>query len=1216
MALRKKRNVKQVSQLEHAKKKSMWIGSSEMQNIKLHIYNTKTNLMEVKAMKFPPGLLKIIDEIVVNAMDHWVNYPRLVKNIHITFDNKTGQVSVRNDGPGIEIKKTKNIHGKEMYTVQLIAAEFLAGDNLDDDAERVTGGTNGAGLKLTNAFSDELTIDTTDEDNKLFYRQQFTERLEKIHEPEIMKLSKAPKDKRKSQTTITFTPSYEDAFHYDGGYDAKRDGKTIESLIRTRAFHAAAYARCNVYYNDDLIEISSTSSGPKSPTNRMKNFIEFVNLFYDEKEPEVWNGSMGVTHKWDVCIGPSDGKARNFSLINGIWVHQGGSHIKQIQDQLVLELKPKVEKLTKKSKTKFNPNFILNNVFIFVRGSITNPTFGGQVKAKIENPKSKFKNYKFKKRDIDVLWELLEGYITSSFLGRVADKKKTRVTRSIGNIPKAVDARYAGQKSKYKKTTLIVCEGDSACGTIVKGIVNKKTSLSYDYYGTFNIQGVPLNARKQTTIFTNKRTKKQEFVRSQKFQDNERISSFVKMSGLDYGKSYETDKECDTLRYGRIVVATDQDEDGKGNIFGLFLSFIHLFWPELINRGYICRLNTPIVMAYPKVKGKYVEEFYTVPCYEKWCKENFKTQESLKSKYRIKYFKGLGSIKSEEIAPIFCKFKKLLNIYTLDDEADEKMDAYYGDDPKKRKLLLKDPVSDEPSEGPEIRTSEQLDIDTKSYQRDNIRRKLPNAIDGQVPSRRKLLYAASKQFGTTKATNKESKINAYVNRASASTAYHHGEASLCQTAIKMAQSHPGGRKFPFLYPEGHFGTRQTGGKDHASPRYAFTKLNQRLFYQMFPIEDNPLLKYVFDDADRCEPEYYVPVIPLAVLESQELPGTGWKIKTWARDVFSVFRNVRSLLEDEEKPLEKMPLCMRDYKGEIRKVKNRLYSMGKYKFYKTSNKLIITELPLSLHSSMFARLASSKYGSKKYSLLERDQVKGQIIDTTNDDEVRVEVNLKPEGVKEISELGSEHFDCFETWMNLKVAMDDHLNMISADDTVLEFKTYEHIVKNWFPVRKALYVKRINRMLILVRLRIELLENIIRFSTSHAKYNINRKMKREQVDTILEDNKYTKFNKPPLDNPGFIATEDLKTVILGKSAKYDYLVNLRYGDLIEGACKKREKKLDELKKQLKELLKDDGSDGSFAGRKTWIKELDRLEETIKLGVAKGWKYGELEAGKFRR
>lgn len=586
------------------------------------------------------------------------------------------------------------------------------------------------------------------------------------------------------------------------------------------------------------------------------------------------------------------------------------------------------------------------------------------------------------------------------------------------------------------------------------------------------------------------------------------------------------------------------------------------------------------------------------------------------SKYRIKYFKGLGSIKAEEIPHIFGKFNELLNIYGLDEKADEKMEAYYGKDPKKRKRLLQTPVVLEPSIGPEIDTSEQLDIDTKSYQRDNIRRKLPSSIDGQVPSRRKLLFAARKLFGTTNASNKESKINAFVNYASALTHYHHGEASLCQTAIKMGQSFPGGRKLPFLYPEGNFGTRQTGGKDHASPRYAFTKLNQRLCYQMFPREDDALLEYVFDDADRCEPKYYVPVIPMAVLETQELPGTGWKIKTWARDVFSVIKNVKRLLKNEDAKLEKMPLCMHNFTGEIRKAKNKQYIVGKYKYYKTTGKFIITEIPISLHSSLFARPSSDKYGSARYSLVERDEVKGQIIDTTNANEVHIEVFLKPEGVKAIEQLGCENFDCFETWAKLRVSMDHHLNMISADDRVVEFKTYEQIISRWFPVRKHLYVKRINRMILLLRLRIKLLENVIKFSKKHARYNINHKLTREQFDAVLRENKYVRFNKTVLDNPGYIKTDALEEAILGSTAQYDYLVNLRFSDLIDRACKNREKKINEMREELRKLIEDDGSDGTFAGRKTWLTELDTLEETIKLGYSEGWKYGEVEPGRFRR
>ena len=196
------------------------------------------------------------------------------------------------------------------------------------------------------------------------------------------------------------------------------------------------------------------------------------------------------------------------------------------------------------------------------------------------------------------------------------------------------------------------------------------------------------------------------------------------------------------------------------------------------------------------------------------------------------------------------------------------------------------------------------------------------------------------------------------------------------------------------------------------------------------------------------------------------------------------------------------------------------------------------------------------------------------------------------------------------------MDDQINMISGDDTVIEFKDYEQVVTNWFPYRRRLYVKRINRQIILLRLKIMMYENMVKFSKKHDTYGINRKMKRDRVDGLLMEHKYVKFNKSLLENPGYTPIKDLERLILKENAKYDYLVNLRYSDLIDDACKRREARLLEFKKALEELLNDDGSDGTFAGRKAWIRELDQLEETIALGLKKGWYYGEKEPGKFRK
>ena len=1208
----KERKVKQISQLEHAKRKSMWVGSKKIQTTEMYCLSDDLKSFDLKKVKFAPAWYKIVDEIVVNAVDQWVNYPRRVGKIGISFNRETGVIAVLNTGPSIGIYMTENLNGDKMYAPQLIASEFLSGDNLDEDGDddRVTGGTNGAGLKLTNAFSDYLTITTVDK--KKHYTQTFRERLTIIEEPVIRKTTA---DEKESFTKIEFLPSYE-VFGYVSGYKPSM-ADDFEKLIISRAYQAAAFTKADVYYNDSkiYIPVCETTSKKKNTT-----FYNFSNMFLTN---DIWSTKIVSTDPaykkfpWEICVGVSDGKFRQVSLINGIYVYDGGTHIKHLQNQIVSNLKSNVEKLIKKSKTKFNANYIINNLFIFFKGSVVKPEFSSQIKSILGDPIEKFESYNLKKKDYDELWAMLEPHIMSLFLDKYKDKKKSRVTRGAVTVPKCTDAKYAGHKTKYKQCTMVVCEGDSAMGTVHEGITSRTTKLSYDYYGTFSIQGVPMNARKEVSKYTDKTTQKVTLIRNAKLQKNERLSSLVKVLGLDYEKSYELDKKGDeefaTLRYTKITAAVDQDDDGKGNIFGLLINFIILFWPALAKRGFITRFNTPIIRAYPKNKKKFVEEFESLKTYATWVETKYGgDDEKVNSDFTLKYYKGLGSHKKIEIPQMFKNFEDRLCVYQLDSKALQKLEAYFGTNTELRKKALCTPVTREETIGKLIDITEQLDRDLKAYQRDNIMRKLPHCMDGAVPSRRKVIYTARNVFGSS---NSEMKVNAFVNETSKSTNYHHGESSLAGTVTKMAQEFPGARHLPFLRPQGQFGTRSNGGKDSADPRYTFTQLNKKLCFAIFPKDDDFLLKYVFDDGDRCEPEFYVPVIPLAILENMELPATGWKVKLWARDYKEVIKNVRQLINNKIKKAKAMKIWLKDNIGTIRKYKGREYSVGKYMYDEDKNVIKVKELPLGKYSSSFIGDYASDDTKQ---LCNKPYFKCKPDDMTNDDGVDITFHLTETGWVEISaKYGNETFDCVEDLMNLRTSLDDNINMIAVDGSVHEFKKYEHVIDMWFPVRKQLYADRIDRHVILTNLMIIYLKNIIRFTKSHQKYNITPNTSMESVNEILKANKFDTFNAALLHNPKYTEIGELGKLIINNipsGTSYEYLIKLSYRDMIDCACKKREKQLRDYEDKLKELSLDDGSGDIFKGGKTWLKELDEVEKVIGEGIDLGWAYGK-DVAKFR-
>jgi hypothetical protein len=324
----------------------------------------------------------------------------------------------------------------------------------------------------------------------------------------------------------------------------------------------------------------------------------------------------------------------------------------------------------------------------------------------------------------------------------------------------------------------------------------------------------------------------------------------------------------------------------------------------------------------------------------------------------------------------------------------------------------------------------------------------------------------------------------------------------------------------------------------------------------------------------------------------------------------------------------MKIWLKDNIGDIRKYKGRDYSVGKYAYDKSKNQIIVTELPLSKYSASFIGDYSSDDTKQ---LCNKPQFKSKPEDKTNDDGVYITFHLTETGWKEISDkYGNETFDCVEDFMNLRTSLDDNINMIDENGAVVEFKKYEKVVDHWFPIRKQLYSDRIDRHIILTNLMIIYLKNIIKFTKNHQSYNITPKSTEEEINTVLKKNNYDTFNATLLHNPKYTSVAEMKRLIInnideknsgtstgsisGQITSYDYLINLRYKDMIESACKKREKTLQEMEQKLKDLALDDGSGDIFKGGKTWLKELEALEQTITEGIKLGWSFGK-DVAKFR-
>lgn len=137
-----------------------------------------------------------------------------------------------------------------------------------------------------------------------------------------------------------------------------------------------------------------------------------------------------------------------------------------------------------------------------------------------------------------------------------------------------------------------------------------------DYYGIFPLRGKLLNVREAT---------------HKQILENAEINNIIKILGLQYKKKYNSLDDMKTLRYGKVMIMTDQDQDGS-HIKGLLINFIHHNWPELLKQNFLEQFITPIVKARKKNE---VISFYSLPEFDEW-----KSKTPNHQTFNVKYYKG------------------------------------------------------------------------------------------------------------------------------------------------------------------------------------------------------------------------------------------------------------------------------------------------------------------------------------------------------------------------------------------------------------------------------------------------------------------------------------------------------------------------------------------------------------------------------------------------
>ena len=993
-----------------------YIGSIENVESEMWVYDDATQRVVLRNMEYLPGLYKLFDEGIVNCRDHvmrMIQSPILDKrfvsyiNTHIEDD---GTIVLSNDGNGIDIAKHPEY---DLWIPEMIFGHLRTSTNYDKTEKRIVGGKNGFGFKLALIWSSYGKIETIDHTRGLKYVQEFHDNLNVIDPPVITKVSKSSK----SYTKVLFKPDYT-------RFGLRGLSRDMLALLKKRVFDIAAVTdhsikKVKIGFNDDLVPV--------------KNFQQYVDLYVGSKT-ETKRIYESTDERWEyaIALAPNH-EFTQVSFVNGICTFKGGKHVDYVMGQITRKLCDYIEK---KKKVRVSPSAIKEQIMLFLRCDIENPSFDSQTKDYMNTPSAKFGSScvvtdsfieKVAKLGVmDVACSLTEA--KENKLAKKTDGSKTRNVRGIANF---IDANYSGTV-KSSECILILCEGLSALSGIVSGL----SSDDRNVIGIYPLKGKLLNVRGEQV---------------KKIADNKEITDIKKILGLETGHEYETIADVHKhLRYGKVMIMTDQDLDGS-HIKGLCINLFHAEWRSLVHiPGFISFMNTPILRA---KKGAQTKLFYNEGEYARW-KESL--GEAGTSGWTIKYFKGLGTSTSSEFKEYFAN-KKIVDFEYNGGSSDDTIDKVFNKKrPDDRKTWLenydKNAYLDTSSD--KVNYEQFMDREMIHFSTYDCARSIPNMMDGLKISLRKILYSAFKRKLTA-----EIKVAQFSGYVSEHSAYHHGEASLNGAIVNMAQNYVGSNNINLLLPNGQFGTRLHGGDDSASERYIFTMLNP-LTRAIFPEADDPVLHYLNDDGTVVEPEFYVPIIPFALVNGISGIGTGFSSSIPSFSPLDLIDYLQAKLKRLKGGHEFVPYY-EGFRGTVQKVDSHKY-LTKGLYEKIDNdKIRITELPIGTWTMPYITFlegladgTTDKQGKK---------IPPSIRDFTSlSTEVNVDISVTfPRGkLAELEEKRDEHgVNGVEKMLKMTSSVSStNMHMFNHECKLRKYAVVEDIIDEFYDVRLQTYSKR--------------------------------------------------------------------------------------------------------------------------------------------------------------
>ena len=729
---------------------------------------------------------------------------------------------------------------------------------------------------------------------------------------------------------------------------------------------------------------------------------------------------------------------------------------------------------------------------------------------------------------------------------KAAKKTDGTKTKNVRGIPKLTDANWAGT-DKSHQCILILCEGDSAKAGVISGLSTEDRNT----IGVYPMRGKMLNVRGETTT---------------RIMENKEINEIKQMLGLETGKKYTPESAKSLLRYGKVVFMTDQDLDGS-HIKGLGINVIHWEWEELFHiPGFIGFMNTPIIKAR---KGEKEVLFYNDSEYKQWRESPLTNTTG----WKIKYYKGLGTSTAKEFKAYFAN-KKTVEFVSTGQVCKDAIDMAFNKkraDDRKEWLEQYDRELNLDTSKKEVSYSEFINHEFIHFSIYDCERSLPKLVDGNKISQRKILYTAFKRKLTS-----EIKVAQFSGSVSELSHYHHGEDSLNQTIVNMAQNFVGSNNINVLLPNGQFGTRLQGGKDSASERYIFTLLNPLTRF-IFPEADDHVLNYLEDDGTPVEPMFYMPILPMILVNGSKGIGTGFSTDIMCYNPLDLIEYMRSLLTVSTDTVALHPYYQ-GFKGTITPLTESKYLIkGNYEVL-NDKQVRVTELPIGMWTQDFKNLLeellaetvsvkkskksttpdANKKGKNKKAI--QPDTKGQMgrapikdyIDMSTDVVVDFTITFAAGDIsKLIATIGTNGCNGLELLLKLCTTQSTtNMHMFDENEKLVKYSNVKDIIDHFMKVRMSLYVKRKAYQVEALKKAALVLSNKARFITEILDETIDlRKKKTAVVSQLLKDKKYDTIDddldykylvKMPMDS---VTEENVKKILNERDTKQLELETLK-------------------------------------------------------------------------